>query len=146
MVNVSTNIFANMFTTDITDITDIILLNQHFQDCIQFFILLLTTSSIILADDSVFPYWIDKITKEYMIAPTKGYFILYSLSLTSFCLVGSCISILVFLIDISDFTLTIISIFSEILWACLSAAVILMLIDVIRIVRFLTPASKHVSI
>ena len=122
---------------------NIAILNTHFQDFIQFFILILTVSSIVFAYDSlVFTHWVDKIKKDYGMAPTKGFFILYSLFATSLCLVGSCISILVLFGDFSDSTLTIVNKTSNFLWVLLSAAVIIMLIDVIHLVRFLLPGSN----
>lgn len=114
----------------ITNITaNIIILNPDFQDFIQFFILLLTVSAIVLVYDSVvFPYWMDKTIKDFYMAPTRGFYVLCSTLTIGLCLVGSCISILILFNSISDFMLILVSAFSEILWVLLTAAIILMLI------------------
>ena len=130
-----TNITANNITANI------IILNPNFQDFIQFFILLLTVSAIVLVYNSVvFPYWMDKTIEDYYITPTRGFYVLCSTLMIGLCLVCSCISILILFNSISDFMLILVSAFSEILWVLLTAAIILMLIDVLYLVSFFLPA------
>lgn len=122
----------------ITNITaNVIILNPDFQDFIQFYILLFTVSAIILTFNSVvFPYLMDKTIKEAYMAPTQGLYVLFSTLMIALCLVGSCTSILILFISISDFMLILLSAFSEFLWTCLSIAIILMLMDVLCLVNF----------
>ena len=118
-------------------VADITVIDPAFQDFIQFFILLLTVSAIVLVYDSVvFPYWMDKTIKDFYMAPTRGFYVLCSTLTIGLCLVGSCISILLFFIEISSFMLSFLNIFSEVLWTCLTAAIILMLIEVLYVVCF----------
>jgi hypothetical protein len=118
-------------------VADITVIDPTFQKFIQFFILLLTVSAIILTFNSVvFPYWMDKAIKEDYMAPTQGLFVLLSTFIVGWCLIGSCISILLFFIGISYFMLLFLDVFSEFLWTCLTAAIILMLIEVLYVVCF----------
>ena len=136
MPNMPTNM-SNVSTADI------VVLNPYFQDFIQFFILLFAVSSILIAYGSiVFPHWMDETKKYYIMIPTMGSLIPYSLFIMSICLVVSCVSILV-LFDNSDGTYALVSIACEVLWACLAVAVILLMGDVMRIVWYLIPRSNR---
>ena len=134
MSNLSTNM-SNVSTADM------VVLNSHFQDFIQFFILLFAVSSILIAYGTiVFPHWMDETKKHYIMVPTMGSLIPYSLLIMSICLVVSCVSMLV-LFDNSNGIYAFINIVCEVLWACLAVAVILMMVDIMRIVRYLVHRS-----
>ena len=118
-------------------VADITVIDPAFQDFIQFFILVLTVASILLAYNSAIFIFLVKSKEEYLMVPTRGLYLLFSTVVVVLCLVGSCASILTFFISISVFTLNLVSLASEIILAFLFVAIVLMAPDVFYFVRYL---------
>lgn len=118
-------------------VVDITVIDPAFQDFIQFFILVLTVASILLAYNSAIFIFLVKSKEEYLMVPTRGLYLLFSTVVVVLCLVGSCASILTFFISISVFTLNLVSLASEIILAFLFVAIVLMAPDVFYFVRYL---------
>lgn len=111
---------------------DIVVLNPHFQDWIQFFILVFAVSSILLVYNSVvFPTWMRALKENCDIAPTNGRYILCSTAIIGLCLFFSCVFGTFFFTGISYSTMfTFFNMVSGGLWLLLSLSVIFMFIDI----------------
>lgn len=118
-------------------VADITVIYPAFQDFIQFFILILTVASILLAYNSAIFIFLWQSKEEYLMIPTRGLYLLFSTVVVVLCLVGSCASILTFFISFSIFTLNLVSLASEIIFAFLIVAIVLMAPDVFYFIRYL---------
>lgn len=114
------------------------ILEPGFQSVIQFVILLLAFSTVVLFYNSViFPNWLEWLIKRYQVVPSRGNFVIISTLIVGASLAGSCISIVPVFINFSY--LVTCCVIAEVLWGFVLGAIFLTTLDVLRIASHLFP-------
>ena len=121
-----------------TNMSCILILEPGFQSLIQYVLLLLAFSTVILVYNSaIFPKWIEWLIDRYQILPSRGNFTIISTLAVGASLAGSCILIVPIFINFSYFVACCLA--YEALWGLVLGAIALTTLDVLRIAGHLFP-------
>jgi hypothetical protein len=138
---------ADITATNISATTTILgnpILESGFQSLIQFVILLLAFSTIVLFYNSViYPNWLKWLIKRYQIVQSGGKLVIISTLIVGASLAGSCISIVPVFINFSH--LDTCCVIAEVLWGLVLGAMFLTTFDVLHIASQLFPFKSFFS-
>jgi len=124
----------NMLNTTTSDPYMLIypIINPGFQDLINFFLLLLGFTTVVLAyNTALYPKLIEWLKEKNDIVPVNGAYIVISNIALIICLVGSCLAITLLVLDFNFFHLLECCSVAKILWGIVLVSVVLTTYDVI---------------
>ena len=137
---------TNMTATNISTATILgnPILDSDFQSLIQFVILLLAFSTIVLFYNSViYPNWLKWVIKKYQVVQSGGKLVIISTLIVGASLAGLCVSIVPAFISFSY--LGACCVIAEVLWALVLGAIFLTTFEVLHIARQLFPFKSFFS-